>query len=247
MRSELDSRVTSRRVGAETLEMHTYRFRLRVLQAGQVLNVMVEPPGTIPLADVLPIIAEVQEVAGYNALLTGGWGVRLHAVSPRATSPDLDFIAQTATALTDLQEYYNLSVVDGWGSWVGFVTTTSGKRMRLEINTADFLPMGVWVDPDEISENQAPAVLVGSPLTIFSGKLARVFSRGPLERDQIDCAALLLSPHGELLVNQLTYQIALDHRVGLAMQALGLPQTVSNFFQPHEITRLTEYINRIGL
>ena len=189
----------------------------------------------------LPLIWNVQKAADGHALLIGGWAVRFYATPPRPSSSELDFFIPTPDALLGVHRVFGPQVVYEWGSWVGFVKTDTGKRVRLDINPYDMLPMGVWTSV----EGADTSILVGSPLSITSGKLARALRRGPLQRDQIDIAALLVSQHGELLVEQLKHQIRIDDNVARAFGALALPGSITSLFSPKEVDILATRVASI--
>lgn len=213
-----------RGLGAAITEMHMDRFREKGADPSSIFRMDIVEPGRLLTNDILSAILLVKSACGSDALLTGGWAVRLlcDGQVPRKSSPDLDFFVQTGT-LTRRAEKMGLVPVSDWGSRVGFFETPSGK-VRLEMNPVDVLPkhIDLIVEAEEIN--------VAVPLVVVIGKLVRVTRKGSSERDCVDIAALLISRYGQALAADLERQILLDRRVKDSLVKLGFPQSVNGLF-----------------
>ena len=228
-----------RGLGAAITEMHMDRFRERGTDPSSIFEKAIVEPGRLSTNDIVPAISWVGSLCGPDALLTGGWAVRLlcDGQVPRKSSPDLDFVVQTGT-LTRGAEKMGLIPISHWGSRVGFFETPSGK-LRLEMNPVDILPkhIDLTVGIEEIK--------VAVPLVIVVGKLIRVARKGPGERDCVDIAALLTSKYGETLVADLAHQIQLDTRVKNSLVKLELPQSVNDLFGGNKEAILRDRVSKL--
>lgn len=233
--SELGRLLVRRAIGTQTLAMHCERLKLDQTSSQSILNISHDLTERPSFDDVLAVTTQVQQAAEGKAMLIGGWGVRFYTDSPRPPSLDLDFIGETRTAMINMQNAFKMQAVPDWGCYVGYASAPSGQKIRLEVNPSDLISLGIWVN--SVDQKTFSPILVGSPLTIASAKLARTVHHGPQTRDQVDIASLLLSQNE--LARQLKEQAVLDTRVSAAIKALDLPNSVQGVFSKDKINKLS--------